>query len=253
MLNRFKTSLGNYLVYMRSRLRDRNFLNMTNYFLTIAKKLNANTSIEVGAHSAEFSKSIIEIHKFSHVHAFEANPYVFKKFVTDMPKEIKYLNLAIANLDGSVDFHFKNLKTLTGESSSILKRNSYSDLNHLVSVKSAKLDTLFPKKPTNILWIDVEGANKEVLMGGVKLLCNTEAIFIELEHIQIWKNQWTSRNVHQFLVSNGFSLILINLQGPHQSNAIYLKSRNLTFLQLIILKPISCLKLFAFEKLKLYK
>lgn len=250
MTNRFKTSLGNYLIYMRRRLRDRKFLNMTKYFLTITKKLNADTSIEVGAHSAEFSKSIIETHKFRQIYAFEANPYVFKKFITDIPKEINYLNLAITNLDGSVDFHFKNFKTLMGESSSILKRNSYSDFNHLVSVESAKLDTLFPKKPTNILWIDVEGANREVLMGGVKLLCDTEAIFIELEHIQIWENQWTSRNVHQFLIANGFSLILINLRGPHQSNAIYLKIRNLTFLQRIILKPISCLKLFAYEKLK---
>jgi hypothetical protein len=87
----------------------------------------------------------------------------------------------------------------------------------------------------------------------MELLKNTMALFIEVEHKIIWKNQWTSKDVHNFLVLKGFSLITIKRQDYHQSNSIYFKSTDLSLLQLLIFRPVSYVKMKVFEILSLKK
>ncbi len=227
---------------------------MTLYFLKLADSVGATHSIEVGAYSARFSNLILKLSSYKSIHAFEANPYVFAKYKKKMPKKINFVNLAISNKNGEINFYFKNYeKSIVGESNSLLEVASSKPNSRSILVQSATLDTLFPDSPKNILWIDVEGANHEVLVGGMELLKNTMALFIEVEHKIIWKNQWTSKDVHNFLVLKGFSLITIKRQDYHQSNSIYFKSTDLSLLQLLIFRPVSYVKMKVFEILSLKK
>ncbi len=93
----------------------------------------------------------------------------------------------------------------------------------------------------------MEGANREVLLGGKNLLENTKALFIEVEHKRIWENQWISKDVHKFLVAKGFSLVSINKQDSCQSNSIYLKKDSLSIIQFSVRRPISYLKMRIYE------
>lgn len=223
---------------------------MSLYFLKIVESVKATHSIEVGAFSAEFSKSVLKIYKY--IYAFEANPYVFEKYKPTMPEQINYANLAISDKNEKINFYFKNYeKSIVGQSNSILEvvKNKY--LPRSISVDSASLDSLFPDKPKNVIWIDVEGANREVLLGSINLLENTKALFIEVEHKEIWGSQWTSNDVYKFLLAKGFSLISINIQDSHQSNSIYLKNDELSTLQFLVCKPISYLKMRIYDTLSL--
>jgi hypothetical protein len=96
------------------------FARMFLSFLKITQRIKATHSIEVGAYSAEFSKSMLKFSEY--VYAFEANPYVFNKFKISIPKEITYINLAISDKKEIINFYFKNYeKSIFGQSNSILK------------------------------------------------------------------------------------------------------------------------------------
>ena len=192
-------------------------------FLQIQEILKPRFSVEVGAHRAEFSQEMFKQGICRNVFAFEASEFVYQKYELENA-QFTYRNLAITNYDGFVEFELQLQFTdqSTIESNSILKRNDKSAKSYLI-VECKKLDSLFGDADEICLWIDVEGANQEVLTGADEVLEKTTSIFIETEHLEYWEGQWLHLDVVSYLYDRGFVILDMRSYGGDQSNVIFLR------------------------------
>jgi FkbM family methyltransferase len=198
---------------------------LLNSYIKIQEKNKPDISVEIGAFDADFSKSMIGI--CNNIYAFEASPFVYRKFKDDM-HGINYINKAVSDKNEEVKF-----KMIGNLNFSDIGHNSIKDRVEPTHIKMAKVqsvtvDSYFNnyKNNTFTLWIDCEGSNKEVLTGAADILKQTQTVLIETEIEPIWDNQWLHKDVCLYLNSLGFDLYLEKESGDLQKNCIFV-NRNL--------------------------
>ncbi len=221
--------------------RKKSTQRVENFFYKIHEILPITASLEIGAYEASFSKTIQE--KFSHIssRAFEANPEVYAHFLLDesiKKSNIEYSYLAIGNKDGTSKFFladtFNSEKVQTSaRCHSLLERKEENTSCSFVYVPIKKLDTVCSKDKENSiysLWIDAEGATKQVLQGAEKILQKTAAIYVELESTARFKTEENvlDRDIFQFLLDRDFIPVLRDFQFRHQYNVIFVKKEYMT-------------------------
>lgn len=193
-------------------------------FISMQKDLGTDFAIEIGAHAAEFSQEMCNLLDINAL-AIEANPAVFNKYrneITD--SRVSYLNYAISDSNGSVDFlvHDDNL----AGNNSIKTRLGDHDFKSY-TVESYTMDSLVEELGLSFknaaLWIDCEGANREVLLGASETLKLCSSIFIETEDISFWEDQWLTNDVVEFLESVGFKVFATEDIYDDQKNIIFIK------------------------------
>ena len=196
------------------------------YFLDLQDKTNPTISIEVGAFDADFSVEISK--KNIPTYAFEAFPEIHNNFKESL-SHINYINLAVTDYDGYCDFYFirDNLETYLDQGFFSIKIGGYvSEKNKTtISVPCTFLDSYFKDLHDEriVLWIDCEGANREVLTGASKILSMVDSIYIEVEKTQIWKDIWVRDDVINYLEGLGFILIKEYYAYSKQTNCIFVK------------------------------
>ena len=72
---------------------------LLNSYIKIQEKNKPDISVEIGAFDADFSKSMIGI--CNNIYAFEASPFVYRKFKDDM-HGINYINKAVSDKNEEV-------------------------------------------------------------------------------------------------------------------------------------------------------
>jgi FkbM family methyltransferase len=193
---------------------------LINKFIEMQKLIRPSLSIEVGAHEATFSKKMHEITE--NVWAFEASPYVFEHFYPI--SGVNYINKAISNVKGKVDFEIQGERDFKTGNNSILKRNEDKKYSY-VEIDAVTLNDTFKNEKNICLWIDCEGANEQVLTGASNILKNVSSIFIEVEEVEYWKGQWLFNDVESYLLENGFILFARGESeyNNKQYNCIFIK------------------------------
>jgi len=197
-------------------------------FLELQKFLKPNISVEVGAFDADFSQFMaqqIGVDCF----AFEASPYVYEKF-KEVLKDINYINMAVSNHEGKSDFQIQmEFDPANVGHNSIKKRNEEKQYRY-IDVDSTSLDLFFKEKFDNnfCLWIDCEGASREVLEGGRNLLESVTSIYIETETENYWNESWLESDVEEFLNKRDFELIHKSFAYIGQNNCIFVKRNYVT-------------------------
>lgn len=173
----------------------------------VKSRLSKNPIIvEVGAHYGEDSIDFLETMKASCVHCFEPDPrniYIFKKYVKD--ERISLYEFAVSDTDkDSIDFYlsytseikpkmFKkyhwidkedyiNMKINSSGASSLRKGHPLLDAGETVSVSTIRLDTWAANNSVeniDFLWIDVQGAEREVVKGFGDMSKKIKCVWIE--------------------------------------------------------------------------
>ena len=192
---------------------------LTQPFVDLQKQLRPTTVIEVGAHDADFSRLMTEQLAPENIWAFEANPQVWEQYRHGV--SFHYLNKVVSNVNGTVDFLVQQDAPTAGNNS-IKRRVEDKEYLH-IPVESVTLDSMFAEHQNVCLWIDCEGANKEVLTGAKQVLANTTSILIEVEEQKYWHDQWLASDVVEYLDSLGFRLQDRDEQYQGQYNCIFVR------------------------------
>lgn len=186
------------------------FDNYKKFFIKLKKIIGEDIKniIEVGAHFGEDTLRFLYFFPNCNVYSFEADPRNYKI----MKKLIKSDNCfiydyAVCNRDyETMKFYQSYNKThkdfykpkkysfisyddflelnLNGSGSSSLKKSNRKDLteSHEINVKTISLDSWskdYNVENIDLIWIDVQGAEKEVILGSKKILTKTKYVFIE--------------------------------------------------------------------------
>jgi FkbM family methyltransferase len=203
------------------------FEELAESFLSLQGRLKPDFIIEVGAREASFSLQAKKLVPDTKVYAFEANPYVHKRYARKCKRRgVNYLQLGVSNLTGNLDFNVDPSKELSDGSHSFLKRVNSENLEQ-ISVGCTTLDDFFMPKISEsdnvAIWIDVEGLSGQVLEGATKLLSHVQSLYIEVEHKAFWENQILAGEVTKILESRHFMLLGRDLEYfPVQENFLFL-------------------------------
>lgn len=207
---------------------------LVEYFFHLVEKIQPQCSFELGAFTADFSRKIKQQLPSTKIYAFEANPHNYQYVLANFELEgITYINKALWNENKTLAFNLQtkingqNVNKVVGNNS-VLERHAINFECEVVDVEGITLSSFINennlKNKSSVLWIDVEGASKEVLNGCVDVLDDVKLIFIEVEEVRFWKKQWLESDVNAFLKDAGFTLIARDGEYPKQYNQIYIKN-----------------------------
>lgn len=217
----------------RRGLRQKTGSLLADAFLALAIEFAPELSVEIGAHEASFSVRLKRSRPQIEALAFEANPYVFEKYLTELdsyPESVKYMNAAICNQTGSVDIYIPTVWPhgsfpKTNAISSLLPRANKHFEYEIARVPAYTLDDAVQDITFReaVAWIDVEGAQRDVIEGASKFLSRASAVYIEVETTEVWSGQTMANDVSELLSQYGLVPVLRDNLAKRQFNEIYIK------------------------------
>jgi FkbM family methyltransferase len=200
-------------------------------FFAVLDVLRPAHFVEAGAFEATTSLRVRETFPEARVVAFEANPDTHRRFsnVHDYAGHgVDYRCLALTDLPGPVSFHREDpTDLLRAGSSSLLDRNRTGEVwvpetsTAEVVVDGLPLDdALGALEGRGALWVDVEGAARQVLAGAARTLDACALVKIEVEDAPFWAGQWRSHEVIGSLLEYGFVPLARDAEYPQQFNVV---------------------------------
>ena len=151
-------------------------------------------SIDVGVYRGVYTYRLSQLSK--HVHSFEPNPIIFPHLNKNLKRIVKNMTLystALSDEESEVDLKIpKRFNTINKDNyeeryklgtATIHKNNSLASNEFITrKVKTAKLDNLLTNNKIGFIKIDVEGHEKNVLIGAKNLIRkNKPNLLVEIE------------------------------------------------------------------------
>jgi len=209
-------------------------------YIMMHSALGTDASLEIGAHNAEYSLEMANIYGGEiSLCAIEASPRThayFSKKINYKDLGISYINALISDKEGATVFYeyLREGRDAGDWVSSLLIRDVRLNgqlKRTRTSVKSIRGDTLIESKFKNknkiALWIDVEGAQYEVLNSLSKSFNKgiINSVYIEVERKKFWPRQKMLVNdVIEFMNKYNFSHFLRDNQSVDQYNIIFINN-----------------------------
>ena len=188
------------------------------------------TILEIGAHFGEDSMRFAQAFPKATIHCFEPDPRcieVFKKYVKN--DRIKLHEVALSNIAGELEFFqsyndseqktpekydwisdedYSSLK-LGNSGSSSLKKGYGKILSDSIKVKSIRYDSwanINSIGKVDLAWIDVQGAERDVLNGMGAEIKNINLIWIEYGEEE-YEDSMTRKETIDYMSDKGFAPI----------------------------------------------
>jgi FkbM family methyltransferase len=196
-------------------------------FLRVARLVEPDVSVEVGAKDARFSRRIVEAVPGCEAIAFEANPHTYRRFTDEVGASgVSYTQTAIADRVGRITFHVRRRADgrarADGQGSLLLRGNSSVETEP-ISVAATTLDRALADRPGRlVLWIDAEGATGLILAGGSDTLARAAAVLLEVEDRELWRGQATRASVVSELRRHDLHPVARDRQSRLQYNVVFL-------------------------------
>ncbi|MGC1301973.1 MAG: FkbM family methyltransferase [Caulobacteraceae bacterium] len=213
--------------------RKRSTRELIQLFYDIQAVVTPTCFVEIGAHEARFSVDMAALHPGAKVVAFEGNPYNHAYFASGFDyaaHRVDYRNALVSDVDGALEMMLqvscegRPIPRIKGNDS-ILKRNQQGMEYEARLIASTRLDTAFADldKARNLfaLWVDVEGATRQVFAGAAEVLTKTSSLLVEVEEHPYWEGQWLVDDVQAHLARLGFVALARDFEYGHQFNILF--------------------------------
>jgi FkbM family methyltransferase len=211
--------------FRTKRNRARSAEQLRRKFFILQSELKPDIFVEAGAYDGITSIEMRDVLPDATIVAFEAHPTNFEHFsslLDHRSARVCYLNCALAECDREVTFHVLKNGGINKKSS--IKQRNEARNTVPVTVAARSLDSYLANIPgVCSLWVDVEGATREVLSGAKDTLKRTVSALIEVEEREYWKDQWLATDVIKFMDGFGLCPVARDYEYPHQYNVLFLK------------------------------
>ena len=194
-----------------------------NIYNFIQDNFNSTSIIfEIGSHMGLDTKTIYDLTKSKNIHCFEPdlrNINIFNSFNISA----KLNQVAVSNIDGEIDFYKSSGNPIIPTHIPLLNDNDWSASSsikkpklHLerlpwckflnpMKVESIRIDSYCRNnniKNIDFIWMDVQGAELEVLEGFGKYLNKTKYIYTEYSNEELYENSPNKSTILNFIGDN---------------------------------------------------
>ncbi len=216
-------------------------------FLDLISVLRPTVFCDIGANDGSTALAVRDLAPECAVYGFEVHPRIHARHAANMAAHgVHWLNIAIADKNGRVPVFapltlsraYLNGQVVPAEiiepedtgKTSLLLRNEEATYD-CFEVDARTLDQLFQDGPADpgerrfFLWIDAEGAADKVLAGADAVLRETQAILIETENFEFWKEQKHCTDILDTLYRQGFLPVARDREyGDKQFNMLFVRA-----------------------------
>ncbi len=229
----FRTPIR-YINEIKSKLHDKNRITKELILNYLPEK---SIILEAGACDGGDTIEWSEILPESTIYAFEPVPKNYEKLVenTKNYKNIITSNLALAEKTGEITMHVSN--SLNSEedlaySSSILEPTGHLkvhesvDFKEKIQIKTINLDEWAENnnvKNIDFMWLDLQGAEFEVLNAAPKVLNSLKVLYTEVSLIELYKNTLLYKDFKKWLISKGFTVLREDIPWKDVGNVLFIK------------------------------
>lgn len=201
----------------------------------IKKHLPKNPIIlEAGACDGRDTLQMASLWPQSQIHSFEPIPELYKAAQSKLTgkKNVNFYPFALSERTGSVQFHVSS-GTSNG-SSSILSPLKHLEVhpevkfNSTVEVMAYNIDdwaTLNGIMSIDFMWLDMQGAEYNVLRASPRILSTTKVIFTEVSLIETYKDVILYPQYKQWLEGHGFSVVFEDLPYRDMGNVLFVRNK----------------------------
>lgn len=165
--------------------------------------------LDIGSNDGEHTQMFLDLFPYARVYAFEPEPVaidLFRKRVTDPRATL--VTKAVSNRDGDVTFHRSGGRP-TPEwpgvtwhySGSIrhpknhLRRYPWCHFERHTTVSSIRLDSMVFDRTIDLIWADVQGAEADLILGGLETLKHTRFLYTEFSNEELYEGQPTLKQI----------------------------------------------------------
>jgi FkbM family methyltransferase len=163
--------------------------------------------LEIGTNDGEDSEDFVNTFKDIQLYCFEPDPRAIQRFKNRMSKYSNYklYEMAISNNNGEIDFHLSGGNNPGmpwygdwDKSSSIKKpklhllQHRWCNFNNIIKVETKRLDDWFNEEKLesiDFIWVDVQGAEKELIEGAKETLKKTRYLYTEFDDSELYEGQ----------------------------------------------------------------
>ena len=185
---------------------------------TIKKLLQKNNPVvlEIGTSTGEDTLAFLREFTNIKLYCFEPDPRcleIHKSKVNDSRCQLN--TIAISDVDGEAEF-YQSSGSYEGfteysewlQSSSLktpknhLEAHSWCKFENKVIVPTRRLDAWFEENPLDeidLIWADVQGAEENLIKGGLKTLSHTKYFYTEYEDDELYEGQITLDQIKNLL------------------------------------------------------
>lgn len=183
---------------------------------------------DIGAHHGESVVFLKKVFPDAIIYSFEPDPESYSILSGTQIDGVLYFNLAFSDLDGETNFYRNKIS----HTNSLLKVNKnsqdsiginralnendtkyFENFNHKISVKTMSIDSFLsvnPLEQIDLLKIDVQGAERLVLLGASKTLSKVKVIILEISFYDYYEQQSSFLDVERIIAPFGFKLFSIS-------------------------------------------
>ena len=180
--------------------------------------------LEIGTNDGIDTIAFLHIIPDAKMYCFEPHPVAAEKFrkrISELNKSVQSFEVAISDKNGKTEFNACIDDNYSAQSSLKSPKNildkSPSKYGKKISVKTQTLDSWYKENNPGIIdfiWADVEGAERELIKGGIKTLNEkTRFFYTEFSDNEEFENQPTLKEILAMLPK-------FELKGVYGNNAL---------------------------------
>jgi FkbM family methyltransferase len=178
--------------------------------------LSLDHVVDVGANEGQFASALLAIAPNVRIDAFEPEIETadrLDKHFADDPR-VTIHRQAVSDGEGSANFNvssntvFSSLRTPLREITDYYPRGA--DVLNTITVPTVALDDVIHTH-LSLLKIDVQGAEREVLVGASRVLDETDAVLLEMNFLPHYEGEASFAQLHEQMLGFEFQLHAIGL------------------------------------------
>ncbi|KYH01507.1 FkbM family methyltransferase [Bradyrhizobium sp. DOA1] len=172
--------------------------------------------LDIGCNDGTDTKRFLELCPEARLYCFEPDPRAVVRFKKNLHRDLESVRLfeiAISDRNGQIEFHPSNADAEVKDwdlSGSIrrpknhLTEYEWVRFDQPISVETRRLDDWASEANVNqldLIWMDVQGAESDVIAGGGRTLSNTRYIYTEYSDRELYEGQLSLQAILELLPS----------------------------------------------------
>lgn len=176
--------------------------------------------IEAGAFDGKETLKMAAQWPHAIIHAFEPVPELFEKLTTTTAhlSNIHTYQLALSDKTGTATLFVAEKPEKPGktsQASSLLKPKERLAHSSIIFPSTIEVPTItlddwaktYAISHVDFIWLDVQGYELNILKAAPKIVSQLKALFVEVEFIEAYENQYLYADVKSWLETQGFEMV----------------------------------------------